>query len=107
MAVHLHVEGEAGPVRGSAVLQQLQQHVARANGGVLGDQPADAQGARGHSAPAFAAVRPATMAQNSPTVIPASCSVSSSANFSPYWSSTRKASSASASEARSAPRGPS
>jgi ParB-like chromosome segregation protein Spo0J len=52
-------------------------------------------------------IRVATVWQNSPIVIIASFSVSSSPNFTAYSSSTRMASSARASDSRSAPRGPS
>src|ERR1035437_5977790 len=52
-------------------------------------------------------LRGATARQNSPTVMPASVSPSSSSNFTPKWSSTRTTSSARASDSRSAPAGPS
>jgi ParB-like chromosome segregation protein Spo0J len=52
-------------------------------------------------------IRAAMVWQNSPTVVIASFSDSSSPNFTAYSSSTRMASSARASDSRSAPRGPS
>src|SRR5262249_30562748 len=61
----------------------------------------------GHSPAGARSSRWATVAQNSPTVMPASSSDSSSVNFTPKRSSTRTASSASPNDSRSAPAGPS